>query len=426
MFHAKLDKLMDGVATDRAIEAALASVSAERIMTRLHQLAEIGGLPGGGVSRLGLTDLEQQARDRVAGWLGRLGYVHRQDDALNIFCTLADGARVLIGSHLDSVPQGGRFDGVLGVVAAVEAAEAAHAAGLTLPVEIAAWTDEEGARFGTGLFGSAAAFGRLPAGAWERLDNHGVSARNAAAALLGREPDPKSCLRRPGDLRAYLELHIEQGPKLAQQGLPVGIVSQIVGLSHATVQVSGRADHAGTTPMDAREDALAAAAECILAVEGIARESLGEVVGTVGEITISPGAKNVVPGTCVFSLDMRSARDDLRRDAVRRAGQAIQEVGHKRGVKIAIDIFNDVPAAAMSPDVIESLEGAARRLTLSPARLPSGAGHDAQNAAAAGVPTGMVFVRSTGGSHNPGEHATGEDAAAGTRMLLLAAIALTA
>jgi len=409
---------------EEARATALKTISPDRIRARIEQLARVGGLPGGGVSRLGLTREEQQARDLVAGWLAPLGYQRRQDDALNLFCTAGPGPYVLVGSHPDSVPQGGRFDGALGVVAAVEVAEAAHAAGLRIPLEIVAWTDEEGARFGTGLFGSAAAFGCLPAGAWDRTDQAGVSVREAASTLLGRAAQPLNCRLQPKEVVAYLELHIEQGPRLATAGLPVGIVDDIVGLSHASVRLHGRADHAGTTPMDARRDALAAAAAGILAVERLARESAGRVVGTVGEIAIAPGAKNVVPGTCTFSLDVRSGADDARRDAMQRAVASIEAICRARGLRAEIDLYNDVPAAAMSPRVVAALQAAAKRLGLAPLVMPSGAGHDAQSAAAAGVPSGMIFVRSTGGSHNPAEHADPGDAALGAQILLLAAAAL--
>ncbi len=406
-----------------SLAAALKAVSAERIAARIAELAEIGALPGGGVGRLGYTAEEERARERVAEWLKPLGYRDRRDDAGNLFCAAGASPRVLIGSHLDSVPQGGRYDGALGVVAAVEAAQAAAEAGLSLPLKIVAWADEEGARFGTGLFGSGVAFDQVPAQAWNRRDREGISVRDAAASLLGRAPLPEGYRLPLQDLRAYLELHIEQGPRLVERGQPVGIVDHIVGLTHGYVQVSGRADHAGTTPMPGRQDALAAAAECILAVERIARASAG-IVGTVGEIAVTPGAKNVVPGSCRFSLDVRSRSDDARRAAVGQVRTAVEEICRRRDVKAEIDVFNQVAAAAMAPAVIAVLERACAELGLPATHLDSGAGHDAQNAAAAGVPTGMIFVRSSGGSHNPAEHASGDDAAHGTRVLLAAASVL--
>jgi allantoate deiminase len=407
------------------LAAALAAVSAERIAKRVAELASIGGLANGGVGRLGLTASEQEARDRVAGWLQPLGYRARRDDACNLFCVRGEPPRVLVGSHLDSVPDGGRYDGALGVVAAVEMAEAADAGGLALPLEVVGWADEEGARFGTGLFGSGMAFGCLPASAWERRDRDGVSVRDAAAAVLGRAAGAASCRRDLKDFRAYVELHIEQGPILVQRQRRVGIVSRIVGLTHASVVITGRADHAGTTPMDARADALAAAAESVLAVERLAQQTAGEVVGTVGEIAVKPGAKNVVPGACTFAVDIRSESDAARQRVVGQARAAVEAICSRRGVRPTFDFYNDVPAAAMSPQVVAGLERAAALLELDPLHLSSGAGHDAQNAATAGVPTGMIFVRSSGGSHNPSEHAESSDAAAGTRLLLATVAALS-
>jgi len=406
-----------------SLEAALRAVSAERIAARISELAQIGALPGGGVGRLGYTIEEECARKQVAGWLKPLGYDEQRDIACNLFCASGDRPRILMGSHLDSVPQGGRYDGALGVVAAVEAAQAAAEAGLRLPLEIVAWADEEGARFGTGLFGSGMAFDRLPAHAWDRRDREGISVRDAAAALLERAPLAGEGRPRMSGVRAYLELHIEQGPRLEELGQPVGIVDHIVGLTHGNVQVFGRADHAGTTPMPGRQDALAAAAECILAVERAARES-ASIVATVGEIAVTPAAKNVIPGVCRFSLDIRSRSDDARRGAVQQVRAAVDAICHRRGVRAEIDLFNQVPAAAMASTVIGVLERACADLGLPAMHLDSGAGHDAQNAAAAGVPTGMIFVRSSGGSHNPAEHASSLDAVQGTRVLLAAAAAL--
>ncbi len=406
-----------------SLAAALKAISPERIAARVSELARIGGLANGGVSRLGLTLEEQQARERVAGWLKPLGYDRRQDEACNLFCGIGPLPRVLMGSHLDSVPEGGRYDGALGVVAAVEVAEAAHAARLALPLDIVGWTDEEGARFGTGLFGSGIAFARLPPQCWDRRDRQGISVREAATALLGRPPALSAAALSQERFRAYLELHIEQGPQLVERDRPVGIVDHIVGLTHAAVRVEGRADHAGTTPMNGRQDALAAAAECVLAVERIARES-SWVVGTVGEIAVTPGAKNVVPGSCTFTLDIRSVHDEARAAAARAVQGAVAEIARRRGLRVAVDVFNQVPAAAMSPAVIAALERGCTEVGLLPSHLSSGAGHDAQNAATAGLRTGMIFVRSTGGSHNPSEHAAPEDAAHGVRLLLATAAVL--
>jgi allantoate deiminase len=381
----------------------------------MTELALIGG-SGTAVSRLGLSADEQRARDLVGGWLSAKGARIRRDPAANLFARFGgEGQAILVGSHLDSVPEGGRFDGALGVLCAVEALESLVDANVRLrrPVEVVAWADEEGARFGVGLFGSAAAFGRLAPGIGERRDRDGVSIAEALRAL-GERGDPAAARRDPTELAAYLELHIEQGPRLETAGLPLGVVSDIVGIYHARVTMRGRADHAGATVMTARADALAAASEIVLTVERIAR-ARPDSVGTVGEIAVRPGAKNVVPGECVFTLDLRAARDHdgLVRDVL----ASVTSVAGSRGVAASIDELARVPVTALDPKIRELLRRATKRVGVDAPELVSGAGHDTQNPALSGVPAGMIFVRSTGGSHTPREFASVDDAALGAQAL---------
>jgi allantoate deiminase len=381
----------------------------------MTELALIGG-SGTAVSRLGLSADEQRAREMVGGWLSAKGARIRRDPAANLFARFGgEGEAILVGSHLDSVPEGGRFDGALGVLCAVEALESLVDANVRLrrPVEVVAWADEEGARFGVGLFGSAAAFGRLAPGIGERRDRDGVSIAEALRAL-GERGDPAAARRDPTELAAYLELHIEQGPRLETAGLPLGVVSDIVGIYHARVTMRGRADHAGATVMTARADALAAASEIVLTVERIAR-ARPDSVGTVGEIAVRPGAKNVVPGECVFTLDLRAARDHdgLVRDVL----ASVTSVAGSRGVAASIDELARVPVTALDPKIRELLRRATKRVGVDAPELVSGAGHDTQNPALSGVPAGMIFVRSTGGSHTPREFASVDDAALGAQAL---------
>ena len=395
-------------------------VDAARLAARTAALAAIGG-SGTAVSRLGLTAGEQQARDLVGGWLAARGADVRRDPAANLWARSGgEGPAVVVGSHLDSVPSGGRFDGALGVLCAVEAVDAILDAGRVFrrPVEIVGWCDEEGARFGIGLFGSCATFGRLPAGAADRADRDGVTIA-AALRALGESGDPVAARRAPADIAAYLELHIEQGPRLFDRGLALGVVSDIVGILHARVTVRGRQDHAGATIMTARADALAAAAEMIVAVESIAG-ALPDAVGTVGEIAVRPNAKNVVPGECVFSLDLR-ARSEATVEALgREVRVAIRRIGDARGVSSAIDVLSRVPAVPLDPALRDLFGRSAAAVGVAAPELFSGAGHDAENAQLAGVPTGMLFVRSSGGSHNPNELAADADAALGAQALALA------
>ncbi|HEY8647830.1 MAG TPA: Zn-dependent hydrolase [Candidatus Limnocylindria bacterium] len=394
------------------------TVDRARLERHIAELSAIGGA-GTSVTRLGLSPDEQRARDLVGSWLQARGATVRRDGAANLYCRFGDAgpAAIVVGSHLDSVPEGGRFDGALGVLCAVEAVEALLDEGLrfTRPVEIVGWCDEEGARFGIGLFGSCAAFGRLPDRAATRADASGVTIAEALRAI-GESGDPTTAVRPKGDVAAYLELHIEQGPRLAAAGLALGVVSDIVGILHARVTVRGRQDHAGATIMTARADALAAAAEMLLAVEAAAA-GLPDTVGTVGEISVRPGAKNVVPGECVFSLDLR-ARDEETVEALGRAVRlAIRRIGDGRGVTSTIDVLSRVPAVPLDPALRDLFLRSAKAVGVQAPELFSGAGHDAENAQLAGVPTGMLFVRSTGGSHNPNELATLDDAVLGATAL---------
>jgi allantoate deiminase len=395
---------------------------AARLQKRVDDLAKIGG-SGTSVSRLGLTALEQQGRDLVVRWCAKFAESTRRDAAGNLFVRFA-GQRasdpvLLVGSHADSVPEGGRFDGALGVCCAVEAVISLKEAGATFgrPVEVVAWADEEGARFGIGLYGSAAAFGTLPPGAAELKDKTGVSIADALRAL-GEAGDPTKAARDPKQIRAYLELHIEQGPRLERAGLALGVVSDIVGIYHGRVTVRGRQDHAGATVMGARRDALVAAAELIGALERIA-SAVPDAVGTVGEISVRPGAKNVVPGECVFSVDIRAPRQDAIDSVLRQFGEEMSRVLQERGLSsITNDPLHTVPVTPLDPAIRATLQDAVRSVGVEPALLlVSGAGHDAQQPSLSGVPTGMIFVRSTGGSHTPTELASTADAALGARAL---------
>ncbi|MDE3112656.1 MAG: Zn-dependent hydrolase [Chloroflexota bacterium] len=390
---------------------AVIRASAERIGDRAARLARIGAA-GTAVTRLGLTAEERRAHDLVARWLAALGARVRHDEAGNLLGRFGgDGAAVLIGSHLDSVPEGGSYDGALGVVVAVEAIEAlvAAKAALRRPVEVVGWADEEGVRFGIGLYGSSAAFGRLPANVERRADARGVTIREALRAL-GLRGDPRRARIRRGAVRAYIEPHIEQGPRLARRRSALAVVSTVVGIAHARVTVRGRQDHAGTTPMAERRDALVAAAELVAAVEAAA-SARPETVGTVGEISVRPGAKNVVPGECVFSIDLRAPRErDI--DATLRALRAgARGVDRRRGTTTTVDLVNRVPVTRLDADMRALLRRACGAAGVDAPDLVSGAGHDAVNPQLDGVPTGMIFMRSHGGSHSPRESADPRDAA---------------
>ena len=393
------------------------SIDRERLARRTAELSAIGGT-GTSVTRLGLSPKEQAARDLVGGWLAARGATVRRDAAANLVARLGgDGAAILIGSHLDSVPEGGRFDGALGVLCAVEAIDALLDDGVRFrrPVEVIGWCDEEGARFGIGLFGSCAAFGRLPENAALRADREGITIADALRAL-GESGDPTQALRPEGSVAAYLELHIEQGPRLERAGLPLAVVSTIVGIFHGRVTVQGRQDHAGATVMGERKDALVAAAEMVTALERIAR-AVPDAVGTVGELTPLPGAKNVIPGEVRFSLDIRAPREEDVERVLRELRAELRRIGDARGVTSSIDVLARVPVAPLDLGLRDLLLRATKAVGVDAPLLVSGAGHDAQNPQLAGVPTGMIFVRSTGGSHTPLESCDVADAALGADAL---------
>ncbi len=390
-------------------------------VTRLgHRIAELSAIGGTGpaITRLGLSREEQAARELVGGWLTARGASVRRDAAANLVARFGgDGPAILVGSHLDSVPEGGRFDGALGVLCAVEAIDALLDDGVRFrrPIEVIAWSDEEGARFGIGLFGSCAAFGRLPENAAARADRDGMTIADALRSL-GESGDPTRARRADAAVSAYLELHIEQGPRLERAGVPLAVVSAIVGIFHGRVTVRGRQDHAGATVMGERKDALVAAAEMVVAVERIAR-AVPDAVGTVGELVPKPGAKNVIPGEVSFSLDIRAPREDDLERILRELRAEMRRIGDARGVTSSVDVLARVPVAPLDLPLRELLLRSVKAVGVEAPLLVSGAGHDAQNPQLAGIPTGMIFVRSTGGSHTPIESCDVADAALGAEAL---------
>jgi allantoate deiminase len=355
----------------------------ERVLERLEELYELDG--GEGANRPGLSPAEQAAHDLMAAWMQEAGLEAETDTAGNLVGRRpglqADLPEVWTGSHLDTVPGGGRFDGALGVVAGLEAVERAAPTERTLAV--VAFRDEEG-RFG-GCFGSSALCGQVDL---EARDAAGVSVREALASLGLPEP-------RPGRLPdLFVEAHIEQGPVLERAGAPLGVVTAIAAMTRGAIELRGRAGHAGTTPMDEREDALCAAAELVLRAQDAAR-SIPGAVATIGRLEVEPGAANVIPERVRLSVDAR-APDRARLEELLRA--------------IGVDLPAG-DAVSMAPDPSAVLREEVAALGLPVIELASGAGHDAGVLAAAGVRTGMLFVRSLNGgiSHNPDELSSTED-----------------
>jgi allantoate deiminase len=350
------------------------------------------------------------ARALVEGWMGEAGLTTRHDPLGNLFGRIAgEGERtLLLGSHLDTVRDAGRYDGALGILVALACAERLRGAGLPFALEVAAFADEEGVRYGTGYLGSSVPAGRFDPAWLERRDEDGVTLADAVRGW-GGDPEALASAGLEG-LLAYAEVHIEQGPVLDDAALPVGVVTGIAGQTRAWVAFEGTAGHAGTTPMDVRRDALAGAAEWIAAVE---LEALGRdgLVATVGRLAAEPGAPNVIPGQAVASLDLRHADDEVRDDAAAALRGHAERIAERRRLGVAWDQLQSTPAVPCSPRLTEELAAAARDTGLAAPRLASGAGHDAAMLAAA-APVAMLFVRCAGGvSHHPGESVREEDVA---------------
>jgi allantoate deiminase len=325
----------------------------------------------------------------------------------------------MLGSHLDTVRDAGRYDGMLGVISAVECVHALNARKKRLPfaIEIIGFGDEEGVRFGTTLLGSRAVAGIFDGKALHAQDASGTS---MSKALSDFGLDPKripEVARKKSDVLAYAELHIEQGPVLEAEGLPVGVVTAINGFSRLRVTLRGVAGHAGTVPMNLRRDALAGAAECVLAAEKIAKGH-PELVATVGRIEAKPGAINVIPGEVVFTVDVRAPQDPLRKHAVAAIRSQIEQVSKNRKLDCEIETLQEFGVSTCAPWLMEQMDQAVARQGFRVRRLPSGAGHDGM-ALGAITDICMLFVRCKGGiSHSPLESITEADAAAGARVLL--------
>jgi allantoate deiminase len=388
---------------------------------RIDALAAISAEPGR-LTRVFASPEQRRANALVLGWMRDAGMAAREDAIGNVIGR-CEGARpggpaLLLGSHLDSVRDAGRWDGPLGVVTAIAVVDALHRAGRSLPfpVEIVGFCDEEGTRFGATMLGSRALTGRFDRSLLGLHDAQGVT---MADAMRGYGLDPAripDAARRPGDFFGYLELHIEQGPVLERLGIPVGCVTAIAGATRLRVTIEGQAGHAGTVPMQGRHDALAAAAAAVLAVEGRAVVEDG-LVATVGRLDVSPGSVNVIPGRVVFTVDLRAAEDDRRRRMDADIRDAIARLCDRRGVAVRIEQTHELPAAPCAPALQRAIAAAIDAEGFPVRLLPSGAGHDAMEVAAI-APIGMIFVRCRGGvSHHPSEHAEEADIAAGARVL---------
>ncbi|MDF2684793.1 MAG: Zn-dependent hydrolase [Brevibacillus sp.] len=404
-------------------------INADRLWDRLMQLSSIGTQEVGGITRLSFSPEERAAKDLVTGFMKEAGLSVREDEVGNLIGrkegTNPNAPVVLIGSHMDSVPSGGNFDGPLGVLSGVEALQTMNEQGVETehPIEVIAFTDEEGTRFGYGMIGSRGIAGLLKEDELVSRDEAGISIAEAMANV-GLDPAQISkAAREPGSVKAYVELHIEQGKVLESRDLSVGIVSGVAGPLWLKFILEGEAGHAGATPMNMRKDPLAAAAEVMLVIERqAARQEIS--VGTVGKLQVFPGGVNIIPGRVEFTLDLRDV-DIQVRDQVEQAIMAEAEaICAKRGVKLQVELLQRINPAVCSEEIRSAIQAACAAEGLETITLPSGAGHDCMQLTEL-CPVGMIFARSKDGiSHNPAEYTSKEDCGNGAQVLYRTVLSL--
>jgi N-carbamoyl-L-amino-acid hydrolase len=400
-------------------------VNGARLMDRIMSLAEVGSTEGGGCARLALTDADRDGRDLVVSWMRDLGLDITVDAVGNVVGTwnTGAGAAIMTGSHIDTVRTGGKYDGNLGVLAGLEIIQTIQESGWTpsCPLAVAFFTNEEGARFAPDMMGSLAFVGGL--GVEEVLGTVGIDGARVGDELLrigyaGSTPCPSS------PPRAFVELHIEQGPVLEQQGVTIGAVTGVQGISWREVTINGQSNHAGTTPMGLRHDPAYVAATVAVFMRQLATRYGGNQVCTVGKIDLHPNLVNVVPASAVLTLDVRNTDEGLLRKAESEIDEYLARLADEEGVSVSVRTLARFEPVEFDGTVISLVESTASRLDLSCMRLPSGAGHDAQMLARV-CPTGMVFVQSQRGiSHNPAEHTDEQDLVAGCDVLLQVLVSL--
>jgi allantoate deiminase len=398
------------------------SALGDEIVGRINELGAISETPGH-LARIFLTREHRAAADLILGWMRSAG-MQAHLDAVGNVCGRYEGERpglpcLMLGSHYDTVRDAGKWDGPLGLVTAISCVADLHRRGRRLPfaIEVTGFADEEGVRFASTLLGSRAVAGTFDESVLNVRDSGGLSMREAMAQF-GLDPEHiGAAARARSELLAYVELHIEQGPVLEAEKLPVGVVTAISGATRLAAMLTGMAGHAGTVPMALRRDALAGAAECIVAIEEFCRTDQG-LVGTVGYIDAMPGATNVIPGRVSFTIDVRAASDAHRKMAVADLVRQIEKIARRRELALQVDVTHENRTVPCAPWLKRQLADAVAAEGFRVFELPSGAGHDGM-AMIDIADIGMVFVRCRCGiSHHPDEHVDVADADAGARVLL--------
>lgn len=399
-------------------------ISGKRLAHRLGELSKIGLTEQNGSNRPGFSLEEKQAKDLVAQWMREAGLDVREDGAGNVFGRLSgknDSApAILSGSHVDSVPNGGHFDGVLGVLSALEVVEAWRETGYQpeKPFEVVIFTDEEGARFNSGLSGSEAMMGKIDMNDKRQLrDSKGKSFEDVLKSVGLSALSYEKASRNINDIETFVELHIEQGKRLEKEDLPCGIVTGIAGPSWLEFTFMGEAGHAGNTPMDDRKDALVAASEFIVNVSQLPRQINDSAVATVGKIHVSPNGVNVIPGRVTLYVDIRDIYADTRDQLIEQVIQVGTKIAKKYNINVEYVEKTRVPPVPIDHEKQQLLEDTLKDMGIKPYYLPSGAGHDAM-VLGENLPVAMIFVRSKDGiSHNPTEWTDLTDSVIGVRVL---------
>ncbi|WP_080872650.1 M20 family metallo-hydrolase [Oceanobacillus timonensis] len=403
-------------------------ISKDRLEERIESLAQIGKSKDGGVSRIALTREYRQGLDLISEWMQEAGMEVRLDQAGNLIGrkegTVPETKAIALGSHIDSVGNGGKYDGTVGVIGGIEVVQHLKEEGISnkRPIEIMAFCEEEGSRFQSGgVFGSRAMAGKLTKEDLQVTDSNGET-RYEVLKNFGLGPDNiGNAIRNKEEFDLYLEMHIEQGPILIREDVPVGIVTAITGLSLTEVIFEGEPNHVGGTPMDLRYDALLGASETALAVEEIVNQYGGDAVGTAATMDVTPSQVNIIPGKVSTVIDIRDTDLERREKIIKVLETKVQEICNRRKLKYQFSTKLKANPAKSASHILETMRRGSNELSIKTFEMPSGGGHDAQLMAEI-TDMGMIFVRSENGSHNPEEFASAEDIKLGVDLLANTAI----
>lgn len=400
-------------------------IDGEKVIIHLEEIYKCGAQPDGTHSRIAYSKEDVKGRELFRSWFEKLGISTRVDEAGNVIARM-EGKNptlpaIVMGSHLDTVPDGGKYDGVVGCVGGLAVCEAMKEAGYVPnhPIEVIVFTDEEGFRFGSGLFGSSAICGVDPHVSETDLDMYGETRQEVVKSYGIRVEDYPKAKKDPKDVKCFLELHVEQGARLDKAGTPVGVVSSIAGVTRFEIEITGEANHAGSTAMSDRKDALVAASKLVGKLPEIVKENGTEfTVATVGTMKVTPNSVNVIPGTCTFHLEIRDQERSVMDAVEKEAFVFLQEVCKEGGLTFTTQKISDHAPEPMKDWVKDTIEESVKELSYDYAVIPSGAFHDSLTMSPV-FPTGMIFVPSKGGiSHSRYEFTEAEDIRKGCEVLL--------